>query len=133
MLFFAEYRPNYQLHHETFTVTVVVRVTPPPVPVTVMVWVPVLARLPTLTVIVEVPEPGAATELGLKVTLMLLPPPEEDKLIAELKPPEIAVVIVEVPEVLRGTLMEVGEALIEKLGFVPVTVSVTLAAPKTAV
>jgi hypothetical protein len=34
----------------------------------VMVWSPVLALLPTLTVIVEVPEPGAAMELGLKVT-----------------------------------------------------------------
>jgi hypothetical protein len=107
-------------------VTVVVCVTPPPVPVTVMVWVPVLARLPTLTVIVDVPEPGAAMELGLKVTVMLLPPPEADKPIEELKPPETAVVIVDLPDVLRGTLMEAGEALMVKLGFVPVTVSVTV-------
>jgi hypothetical protein len=35
----------------------------------VMVREPVLALLPTLTVIVDVPEPGAAIELGLKVTV----------------------------------------------------------------
>lgn len=48
--------------------TVVVCVTPPPVPVMVMVWLPILAFRPTLTVMVEVPDPGAAIELGLKLT-----------------------------------------------------------------
>ena len=40
-------------------VTVVVCVLPPPTPLTVMVWTPIVALAPTLTVIVEVPEPGA--------------------------------------------------------------------------
>ena len=91
-----------------------------------MVWLPVLARLPTLTVMVEVPEPGAAIELGLKDTLTLLPAPEADKPIAELKPPEIAVVMVELPELPLAMLSDVGDALMVKLGFVPVTVSVTV-------
>jgi hypothetical protein len=34
----------------------------------VMVWLPILAFRPTLTVMVEVPDPGAAIELGLKLT-----------------------------------------------------------------
>jgi hypothetical protein len=34
-----------------------------------MVWVPVVALLPTLILIVEDPEPGAAIGLGLKVTV----------------------------------------------------------------
>ena len=77
---------------------VVVRVFPPPVPVMVIVRLPTLACAPTLMVIVEDPEPGAAIELGLKVMVTLLPPPEADKPIAELKVPETAVVSVEVPE-----------------------------------
>ena len=106
--------------------TVVVWVTPPPVPVMVMVWSPSLALLPTFTVMVEVPEPGAAMGLGLKVTVCWRPSPEADRVIAELKPPEIVVVIVEVPELLRSTLMVVGDALMVKIGFVPVTVSETV-------
>jgi hypothetical protein len=112
----------------TLTVTVVVCVTPPPVPVMVIVWFPVLARLPTVTVIVDVPEPGAAMELGLKVTVTLLPPPEADKPIAELKPPETVVVMLDVPELLLGTLMDVGDAVIVKLCAVPVTVRVKVVA-----
>lgn len=110
------------------SVTVVVCVTPPPVPWIVMVRVPVLDLRPTLTVIVEVPEPGAAIELGLNVTLFPLPAPEAVKLIAELKPPDIAVVIVEVPvpEPLREIVIVVGAAPIVKLGFVPVTVNETV-------
>lgn len=75
---------------------------------------------------VEVPEPGAAIELGVNVTLCALPSPEADSEIAESKPPEIAVVIVEVPELPLATLIVVGDALIVKLGFVPVTVSETV-------
>ena len=92
----------------------------------VMVRVPVDALRLTVTVIVEVPEPGAAMELGLKDTVTPLPAPEADKLIPELKPPETAVVIVEVPELRRATVRDVGDAPIEKLGFVPVTVSVNV-------
>ena len=107
-------------------VTVVVCVTPPPLAVIVMVRFPGLPFLPTLTVMVDVPEPGAAMELGLKVTVWALPCPEADKLIAELKPPEMPVVILDVPELLRATLIDVGDALMVKLGVVPVTVRETV-------
>ena len=113
-------------YRRTSSVTVVVWVTPLPVPVMVIVWFPVLALFPTLTVMVAVPEPGAAMELGLKVTLLALPSPEADKVIAELKPPEIVVVMVDVPELPLATLIDVGDALIVKFGFVPVTVSETV-------
>lgn len=76
--------------------------------------------------IVDVPDPGAAIELGLKLMVTLLPPPDADKLIAELKPPEIAVVIVELPVFPGDTLSDVGDARIVKLAFVPVTVNVTV-------
>jgi hypothetical protein len=108
------------------SVTVVVCVTPPPVPLMVMVRVAVEALLLTVTVIVDVPEPGAGIEVGLKLTVTRDPWPLADKAMAELKPPEIAVVIVDLPEVPRETLRDVGEALMVKLGFVPVTVSVTV-------
>ena len=107
-------------------VTVVVCVTPPPLPVTVIVRVPVRVNRFTLTIIVDVPAPGAAMELGLKDTVTPLPPPEADKLIAELKPPEIVVMTVELPELPLATLIDVGDALMVKLGFVPVTVSITV-------
>jgi len=64
----------------------------------VTVRFPGLAFRLALTVIVDVPAPGAAMELGLKVTVTPLPPPEADKLIGESKPPEIVVVMVDVPE-----------------------------------
>lgn len=75
---------------------------------------------------VDVPEPGAAMELGLKVTVCALPCPEADKLIAELKPPETAVVILDVPELPLATLIDVGDALMVKPGVVPVTVNETV-------
>ena len=65
-------------------------------------------------------------ELGLKVTVCKLPCPETDRLIDELKPPDMAVVIVDVPELLRATVMDVGDALIVKAGVVPVTVNETV-------
>jgi hypothetical protein len=93
---------------------VAVWVLPPPVPVMVMVWAPVVAWLPTLTVIVDVPEPGAAMELGLKVTVCWFPCPEADKVTAESKPLSAAVVIVEVPDEPRTTVIAVGDALMLK-------------------
>ncbi len=78
----------------TSSVTVVVCVMPPPVALIVIVRFPVDALEPTLTVIVDVPLPGAATELGLKVTEFELPSPDADNAIAELKLPEAVVVIV---------------------------------------
>jgi len=106
--------------------TVVVWLTPPPVPLMVIVWFPSADRLPTLTVMVDVPAPGAAIGFGLKVTVWPLPCPVADKVIAELKPPVTVVVIVELPELPLETVIEVGDALMVKLGLVPVTVSETV-------
>ena len=80
------------------------------------------------TVIVDVPDPGAATELGLKVTAWALPCPEAEKEIAELKLPVTAVVIVAVPDEFLATVIEVGEAeTVKPAGAVEVTVSETVA------
>ena len=65
-------------------------------------------------------------EAGLRVTVRPKPLPDADKATGESKPPETAVVIVEVTETPPETLMDAGEALIVKLGEVPVTVNVTL-------
>jgi hypothetical protein len=75
---------------------------------------------------VDVPAPGAAMELGLKVTPWVLPDNPVDKAIAESKPPEIVVVIVEVPELPLAMLIDDGDALMVKLGAVPVTFSETV-------
>jgi len=53
----------------TVRVTVVLFVLPPPVPVMVMVWDPVPAREVVVTFIVDVPEPGAGMDVGLKLTV----------------------------------------------------------------
>jgi len=98
----------------TVTVTVVVCVFPPPFPVTVIVDVPSAALLPAAIVIVEVPEPGAATVAGLKLTVTPRGWPEADSAIDELKPFNAVVVIVEVPEVRRATVTALGEALMLK-------------------
>ena len=81
---------------------------------------------PTAIVIVELPPPGAAIVLGLKLTVVPLGAPVADRLIALLKPPLTAVVIVEVPELPAATLTDVGEAARVKLGGA-VTVRVTVA------
>lgn len=83
----------------------------PLVPVMVIVCVPVAARLPTVTFMVDVPPP--VTDEGLKLTLFWLPSPEADRLTAPLKPPVIDTVIVDVPELLRATVIDVGDALRE--------------------
>jgi len=108
------------------TMSVVVCVTPPPVPFMVIVWSPVLARLFAWTVTVDVPEPGAGMEVGLNCTVTPVPSPEADKAIAELKPPEIVVVTVAVPELFLATVIDVGDTLMVKLGAVPVTVRATV-------
>jgi len=110
----------------TLRVTVAVCAAPPPLPVMVMVWFPSVAFLPTLTVMVDFPEPGAAMELGLKVTVWAGPCPVADKVIAELKPLETVVVRVAVPELLRATLIVVGTALMVKFGLLLVTVRETV-------
>jgi hypothetical protein len=92
--------------------------------VIVIVRVPLVAPLFTVTVMVDVPDPGAAIELGLKLTVTRDPWPLVDKPIAELKPPETAVVMVDLPELPLATLIDVGEVLMVK--FPPVTVRVTV-------
>jgi hypothetical protein len=93
----------------------------------VIVWTPVLAPVPTVTVIVDVPEPGAAMRLGLKVTFWALPCPEANKVIAESKPFSAAVVMVEVPDLPLTTVIAVGAALIVKLALAEaVTVRATV-------
>jgi hypothetical protein len=78
--------------------------------------VPVLVVEATVMVIVEVPEPGAAMEVGVKPTVTPVGLPVADKAIAELNPPETAVVIVDVPWLPWTTETEVGEAEMVKLG-----------------
>ena len=106
----------------------VVCVTPPPVPVTVIVLVPLVAFLPTVIVMTDDPVPGAGIGLGLKPTVTRLPCPEADNEIAELKPFKAVVLIVELPELFRATVSELGEALMLKSGITPVTVRETVVA-----
>jgi hypothetical protein len=75
-------------------------------------------------VIVEVPDPGAAMDVGLKLTVTPDGWPDADKLIAESKPPETAVVIVEEPLLPCFTETEVGEADMVNDGLPPVPVPV---------
>jgi hypothetical protein len=89
---------------------------PPPVPVTVIVELPVAAEELAVSVKVEEPEPGAAIDVGLKLALTPEGSPEADKDTAELKPPEIVVDKVELPEPPCVTETEVGEALMVKFG-----------------
>ena len=94
--------------------------------VTVIVRVPVVAVRATLTCIPACPAPGAAIVLGLKVTFTPVPCPDADNEIAELKPPEIVVVILDRPEAPRAMLSVLGAAVTVKLPVVPVTVRVTV-------
>jgi len=52
---------------------------------------------PTVTLIVELPAPGAGMVWGLKLTVVPEGTPEADKLIALLKLPVMVAVIVDVP------------------------------------
>ncbi len=70
--------------------------------------------LPTVMVIVELPEPGAAIEVGLKATVVPEGWPEADSATALLKPPETVVVMVTLPEPPWAIEVEVGEAAIVK-------------------
>ena len=102
----------------TVRLTVVVWVVLPPVPVMVTVEVPRVAVELTVKVSVEVPEPGAAIEAGLKEAVTPDGRPEADSEMAELKPPETAVVIVEVPVPPCAMETAVGAAAIVKSGVV---------------
>ena len=58
---------------------------------------PVLAVLDTVRFISDVPEPGAAMEAGLKLTVTPAGWPLADKATAESKPPETVVVMTAYP------------------------------------
>lgn len=79
---------------ETVRDTVDVFVNPPPVPVMVTGVVPVVALALAENVTVEEPLPGAATEVGLKLAVTPLGNPLAESDIAELNPPETAVLTV---------------------------------------
>ena len=81
--------------------------------------------VPTLIVIVAVPEPGAGIVDGLKVTLVPEGTPDADRAIAPLKPPLIVAVIVELRCVPSMIVSDDGDAEIENVGE-PVTVSVNI-------
>jgi len=100
----------------TVSDTVAVCVTPLTlVPVTVIVYEPAATVEATAMAMVELPEPGAAMDAGLKVTVTPVGP-AADRFTPELKPPEIAVVMVDVPLPPFGTETEAGEADMVKLG-----------------
>jgi hypothetical protein len=96
----------------------------PLLPVMVMVRVPVVARLVAEIFKVEVPEP--VMEVGLKARVVPLPAPVAESATAELNPPAPVTVTVTLPEPLLATESDVGLALTEKVGLVPVTVSDTV-------
>ena len=62
-----------------------------------MGYVPGAVFAPTVMVMVELPAPGAGIVAGLKLTVVPLGAPVADKAIELLKPPLIAVVMVDVP------------------------------------
>lgn len=86
-----------------------------------------LARVVVLRVRVDVPVP--VMDVGLKLAVTPDGSLLADKVTAELNPPETVLVIVEVTELPRTTLTEVGDALRAKLapaGAVTVRVTVVV-------
>lgn len=65
---------------------------------------------------VELPDPGAAIDVGLNVTVTPVGWPLAVKAIAASKPPDTAVVIVELPLLPCTTETELGDAEMLKLG-----------------
>ena len=70
----------------------------------------------TAKLTVEVPEPGAAIDVGLKLTVTPDGAPDAVRATAELNPPETAVVMVEDPLLPAATETAVGDAEIVKAG-----------------
>ena len=98
----------------TVRVTLAVRTVLPAVPATVIKYEPTAAPTGTATLIVELPEPGAAIAVGLKATVAPAGSPDALKPMAELKPPDTAVVIVLIPLFPGATEIEPGDAVIVK-------------------
>ena len=72
---------------------------------------------------VELPDPGAPKDAGLKLTVTPVGWPLAVNATAELKPPETELVIVDVPLPPWTTETEAGEAEMVKLGVVDVGAS----------
>ena len=89
---------------------------------------PVAVVEATVMVIVELPEPGAAMDAGLKLTVTPVGCPVADKATAELNPPEIPTVTVDEPLLPCTTDAEAGEAEMVKSGDAEPTVNVTVVA-----
>jgi len=96
--------------------TVVLCETPPPLALMVIVEVPAAAVLPAVKVKVELPEPGAAMDVGLNAAVTPEGSPLAESDTAELKPPETVVEIVLVPELPAATERLAGDALMVKFG-----------------
>ena len=79
----------------------------------------------TVTVMLELPEPGAEMVAGLKLTVTPEGMPDAESAIELLKPFSAVVVIVEDPWLPSATDNDEGDAEILKVGD-PVTVSVTV-------
>ena len=81
---------------------------------------PVAVVEATAMLIAEVPAPGTAMDVGLKLTVTPVGWPDAVNAMAELKPPETAVVIVDEPLPPCTTETEAGEAEMVKVGLVVV-------------
>ena len=89
---------------------------------------PVAVVVATAMVMVEAPDPGAAMDEGLKLTVTPVGCPVADKATAELNPPEIATVTVDEPLLPCTTGTEVGDPEIVKSGVAAAfTVNMTVA------
>ena len=86
---------------------------------------PIWVLIPTVTVMTEVPEPGAGIVVGLKLTVVPDGAPVADRVIELLKPLLMVAVIVEVPCVPCKRVSDIGEAARVKLP-AAVTVRVTV-------
>jgi metal-sulfur cluster biosynthetic enzyme len=133
----------------TVTGTVAVWVTPPPVAVTVTFAVPAVAVVLAVNVSAELPLPGAAMDVGLKLAVSPEDNPEAESDTAELNPPFTAMETVVLPELPCATDKLGGETLRVKSGAVvaftvsgtvsvcdippPLPVTVTFAVPVVAV
>ena len=95
-------------------------------PVTVMGYVPVGVLAPTVMVIIELPEPGAGSVTGLKLTVVPEGAPEAVKVTARLKPPKMVLVMVDVPWLPCAIVRDAGDAVIVKPGCGAVTVNVKI-------
>jgi len=96
--------------------TVVLCETPPPLALIVIVDVPAVAVVLAVNVSVELPEPGAAMDVGLNAAVTPEGSPLAESDTAELKPPETVVEIVLDPLLPAATERLVGDALSVKLG-----------------